>query len=207
MSNMFAKTKNAFVDSAKGVAGFMLFLILSTLTVLGIMLIKSDILTSYHGYGVLAQTKVNIPDGSSIAWVVSIIPTAMQIAFILGKVTESEYSDNPMISLTSGTMFLWDTTLDIFQMMSGHGTNWQSLGISFVMTIIVYGVMSEILVTLIASSAVGIAMSWIKSLLGDSNSWSMGKSRSTPSASSAGGGRRVREMPGMPQGPFADYKE
>ncbi len=196
MSNMFARTKNSFVKGAMSAGNMGFFILLCLLSGAGFLLVKSDVAVSYEGYGVLAKTKVNIPDGKTIAWVVSLIPTFWQMSFILGMVTEKEYSENPIVSVSSAAMFLWDTTLDIIQMMEGHGTDWQSWLISIVMVVIVYGMMSEMLVTIMFSSAVGIAISWIKNLFGDSGNWSMGGSRSTPSPG------RAQRSPGISPGGF-----
>lgn len=160
MGKFIRELRNSWSKNTTGVAGTLLTLITGLLTMAGGVLLYYDLLASYHGWGRLVETDMNLPHSTVLALTVTALPTLVQLAWSMAKVAGHELGEHPGVNVLFWVMLAIDTALDLNQVVTGTAQSW---AMSIIVVIIGFGFGSEFLLSFMGSSFIGMVRSAIAS--------------------------------------------
>jgi len=183
MGNFIGNLRNSWADNTSGVAGMLLTIITGLLTVAGGILLYYDLLASYHSWGKLVETDMNMPNSTALALCVTALPTLVQLAWSMAKVANHDLASHAGVNVLFWIMLGIDTALDMNQVVTGSPASWI---MSTIVVVIGFGFGSEFLLAFMGSSFIGM----LRSAISNPSLWNPNKSpgrggASTPSRSSA----------------------
>lgn len=173
--------RNSWSENTSGVAGMLLTIITGLLTLAGAVLLYYDLSASYHGWGRLVETDMNLPNTEPLALCVTALPTLVQMAWSMAKVAGHDLAEHPGVNALFWIMLGIDTALDMNQVVTGTTQSWI---MSSVVVVIGFGFGSEFLLSFMGSSFIGMVRSLISApSLWNPNRPSGGSSQRPPTRS------------------------
>lgn len=160
MGNFISNLRDSWSENTTGVAGGLLTVLTGLLTVAGGVLLYYDLLASYHGWGKLVETDMNMPHSAILALCVTSLPTLVQLAWSMAKVANHELAEHTGVNLLFWVMLGIDTALDLNQVVTGTTASWI---MSTIVVVIGFGFGSEFLIAFMGSSFIGMVRSAISS--------------------------------------------
>lgn len=174
--NFVSNLRNSWSENTSGVAGLLLTIITGLLTLAGGVLLYYDLSASYHGWGKLVETDMNLPNAEPLALCVTALPTLVQLAWSMAKVAGHELGEHKGVNALFWIMFAIDTALDMNQVVTGTTQSWI---MSTVVVLGGFGFGSEFLLSFMGSSFIGM----VRSLISSPGLWDPNKQGRPPTQS------------------------
>jgi len=155
-----SRLKDSWVNHSQSTAGFLLMVVAGLLAAGGLVAVYYDLSASYFGWGKLVELELNLPYAEYLAYVATALPTLLQMAYYYSLVADHEISRHAGVQVAHWSMWCLDTFLDVYQMNMGTS---RSLLVSSVTAVILFGFVSEFLITFFGSVFIGTLWSKISS--------------------------------------------
>lgn len=102
----------------------LLTVLVTAMGITGIVVLVKDVETSYYGWANKLVGIIDMPSGQWFGWVLAIIPTLFQLAFLLSKIVGFQVlSNHKIFGYVATACFVIDNALDVISLMR-FGENW-----------------------------------------------------------------------------------
>lgn len=151
----------------------LLTLLVTAMGIIGIIVTIKDVETSYYGWSNKLVGILDISGGRWFGWILAIIPTLFQLAFLLSKIVGFQVlTRHKIFPYVAMTCFVIDNVLDVLSLMK-FDDNWAlSLVGAFIVAIIFFSLCSEFLIALFVPTSITMWIIILSKAFTDQN-WSL----------------------------------
>lgn len=133
----------------------LLTVLVTAMGITGIVVLVKDVETSYYGWANKLVGIIDMPSGQWFGWVLAIIPTLFQLAFLLSKIVGFQVlSNHKIFGYVATACFVIDNALDVISLMR-FGENWAvSLVSALIITLVFFTLCSEFMIALFVPTSI-----------------------------------------------------